>query len=128
MQQQRMGAVGIGLDARIGQAVAIIIADLDEGLGDDIGLDALGRGIGMLVGDFGEIAEGLGRVLGDALAVFIHGAELPHGHGLAGFGCVFERGEQVVARHAAACPVEHIGHFKRGIGRGLRLGRHGCDR
>ena len=77
-----------------GRPVAIVLADLDEGLGDDVGLDALGRGIGMLVGDLAEIAEGLDRVLFDALAVLIHQPELPERHRLAG-GCgILERRNQ----------------------------------
>jgi hypothetical protein len=73
----------------------------------------------VLIGDLGEVAEGLDRVLGHAFAIFVHGAELPHGHGLAGVGGILQSGQQIIAGHATPCPIEHVGHVERCVCRSL---------
>ena len=87
----RVRAALVDRDAGVGQAVGVVLADLDEALRDDVGLDAARGGVGVLVGDLAEVAEGLDRVLLDALAVLVHQAELPERHRLAGGGGILER-------------------------------------
>ena len=79
----------------------------------------LGRGVGVLVGDLGEIAEGLDLVLRDALAALVHEAELPERHRLAGGRGGLERGDLVGPRDAAAGAIEGTGHGLRRVDRRL---------
>ena len=50
-----------------------------------------GFGVGVLVGNLAEIAEGLDRVLVDAFAAFVHQTELKQSHRLAGQRRTWER-------------------------------------
>ncbi len=107
-----------------------IIADLDEGLRDDIGIERTRRGVRVLVCDTRKILECLGRILFDARAGFVHDAQLPQGYRLASRGCAFECGNQIVAAQLGRIgSIEHLRELLRRIERALRFGgQRGSDR
>ncbi len=129
MQQQADRVVFVLGNAGFRQAVLVILAHLDEGMGDDVGLDAARCRVGMLVGNLGEIAEGLGLVLRHALAALIHQAELPLRHGVTGGRRVLQRRDLFGRGDSASGAVHGARHrlcrVDRGVGIGHWLGgRH----
>ena len=76
-------------------AVDVIFAERDEGLGDIFRHRAHGRDVGALVGDLPVIVEGLAVVLAHAIARGIDAGELELGAEHAVLGGVFERGQRV---------------------------------
>ncbi|MNL68053.1 hypothetical protein D3C87_1927170 [compost metagenome] len=79
----------------------------------------------MLIGDLGEIAEGLDGVLVDPLAVFIHRPELPERQRPPS-GCVaFQRRKIGVARDNGPGAVKRPGKIEGSVGGRLRMGRRG---
>ena len=107
-------------DASLRQAVAVVLPHLDEGVRNDVGLRAARRGIGVLVGDLGEQRERLGLVLCDALAGFVHQAELELRHRIAGVRGIGERENLILGRHPAARAIHGACHRLRSIDRGYR--------
>ncbi len=127
VEDEPVGLLVILGDAGFGDTFLVVFAHLDEGVGDDVGFDALGRGLGVLVRDLFEIAERLGLVLRDALAVFVHQPELPQGHGIALRRGIFERRDLIGGRYAGAGRIECIGQRLRRINRRLGEGRRDAE-
>src|SRR5262249_2797239 len=88
----RAGA--IGHDFRIRYASQIVMAEGDEGIGNEARLRRAGRLIGMTVGDLAEIAERAQIISWHAIAIGIHAAELPLRHGLPLIGGILQRRER----------------------------------
>ena len=82
----------------------VLVAAITRGIasGPISGLRAIvGRGlvaiaVGVVVGDTSEILEGFGIVLGDAITLGIHAAELPLRHRLALLGGILQRRQRAV--------------------------------
>ena len=115
-----MRAARVSRDPRIRETLGIILTDLDEALGDDIGLETARRCVGVFVGDLAEVAEGLHGVLRDALAVLVHHPELPEGHRLTSRSGILKRGQSRSARDATAGAVEAIGEVEGSVNGGRR--------
>ncbi len=88
------GAIGIGLDLGVRDAVEVVAPQRHEGIGDDRRLRRRRAVLGMRVGDAAEIFEGAQIVLDDAIAIGIHPAELPLRDGMATLGGVLQRSQR----------------------------------
>ena len=124
------GAIGVGLDLGVRDAVEVIASQRHEGVGDDRRLRRRRAVLGMRIGDAAEILEGAQIVLDDAIAIGIHPAELPLRHGMAALGGVLQRvqGRCGNRRRRRRCGR----HLLQGLGRdslrGGRLVAHGQRR
>src|SRR5262245_46320585 len=81
----------VGFDRRVRDAIEVIVAKRDEGVGYEPGLRGAGTVVGVGIGDATEIFEGAQVAALHPVALGIHAAELPLGERVALLGGVLQR-------------------------------------
>ena len=95
--------IGVRGDPRVGNAVEIVDAECDEGARHERRLARVGLVLVVIVDDLREVVEGLGIVVGHAVARRVHLAELPLRQRFAALGSILQGGDGgagVTAAHA----------------------------